>query len=140
MIEQLIPLREIHCYFGTDTMGRNFVAGRSGSGKSTVLRGITFSQQLLYIGEEHLKHYFFPMTCSELVELLEGNELIKGIVLDFPLITEKLTDFKDYKWNTKIWYSLQLNRKGDFNNKDIVDYRIPRPYVNMEKLKNTLEV
>ena len=138
MIEQLIPLREVHCYFGTDTMGRNFVAGRSGSGKSTVLRGITFSQQLLYIGEEHLKQYTFPMTCQDLLDTLQMSGEVKGIVLDFPLITEKLTDFKDYKWNTKIWYSLQLNRKGDFNNKDIVDYRIPKPYINMDKYINKL--
>ena len=135
MIEQLIPLREIHCYFGTDTMGRNFVAGKSGSGKSTVLRGITFSQQLFYIGEEHLKHFTFPMTCQDLLDTLQMSGEVKGIVLDFPSISEKLTDFKDYKWNIKIWYSLQLNRKGDFNNKDIIDYRIPRPYVNTEKLQ-----
>lgn len=54
MMEQLVPLIEVHCYIGEDKMGRWFVAGKQGNGVSIVLKGIASHSNILYIGEENL--------------------------------------------------------------------------------------
>lgn len=126
MLETIIPLKEIKCYMGTDVMRRNYVAGKSGSGVSTVLKGIAVSQDLRYIGEENLKNFNFPMTCQDLLNTLQMSGEVKGIVLDFPLITRCLTDFKNTEWNIPIWYSVQLRADGTFSQSSIDTYRLGR--------------
>lgn len=124
MLETVIPLKEIKCYMGTDTMRRNYVAGKAGSGVSTVLKGIAVSQRLHYIGEENLKSYTFPMTCEELLDTIQMSGEVNGIVFDFPLITHCLTDFRNYIWNIPVWYSIQLKADGTFNQSSIDTYRL----------------
>lgn len=116
--------RKLELYQGTDQMGRGFVAGKSGSGKSMCLKGIAVTNDYRYIGEEHLQAFTFPMTCQDLLDTLKSSGDVNGIVLDFPRIQEKLIDFQDYKWNIPVWYSLQLKRDGSFRFEDVTTYKL----------------
>lgn len=123
-METITRTRKLELYQGIDQMGRGFVAGKSGSGKSMCLKGIAVTNDYRYIGEEHLQAFTFPMTCQELLDALKLSGEVNGIVLDFPMVTEKLIDFQDYKWNIPVWYSLQLKRDSSFRFDDIVTYKL----------------
>lgn len=107
------PIKEIHCYFGTDTMGRNFVAGKTGSGKSLVLRGIASKYNFYYIDGTMTvsKH---KVTCEQFIQDLKLTENVKGIVFDLETYETQnlLTDFESYEWNIPVWYALRLNSEG----------------------------
>lgn len=107
------PVKEIHCYFGTDTIGRNFVAGKTGSGKSLLLRGIASKHGFYYIDGTMTvgKH---KVTCEQFMQDLKLVGNVKGIVFDLETyeIQDLLTDFESYKWNIPIWYALRLNSEG----------------------------
>jgi len=107
------PLKEIHCYFGTDLMERNFVAGKTGSGKSLILRGIASKYDFYYI-DGTMRVYNHKVTCGQFMQDLKLVGNVKGIVFDLETyeIQDLLTDFESYKWNIPIWYALQLNSEG----------------------------
>ena len=123
-METIARTRKLELYQGTDQVGRGFVAGKSCSGKSMCLKGIAVTNDYRYIGEEHLQFFTFPMTCQDLQDTLKLSGEVKGIILDFPQITDKLTDFQDYKWDIPVWYSLQLKRDGSFRFEDITKYKL----------------
>ena len=123
-METIARTRKLELYQGTDQMGRGFVAGKSCTGKSMCLKGIAVTNDYRYIGEESTQFFTFPMTCQELLDTLSLSGDVKGIILDFPQITEKLTDFQDYKWNIPVWYSLQLKRDGSLRFDDVVTYNL----------------
>ena len=123
-METTIRTRKLELYQGTDQMGRGFVAGKSGTGKSMCLKGIAVTYDYRYIGEESIQFFTFPMTCQELLDTLSLSGDVKGIILDFPQITEKLIDFQDYKWNIPVWYSLQLKRDGSLWFADVTTYKL----------------
>lgn len=116
--------RKLELYQGIDQMGRGFIAGKTSTGKSMCLKGIAVTNDYRYIGEGHLQAFKFPMTCQDLLYILSLSEDVNGIVLDFPQIAEKLTDFRDYKWNIPVWYSLQLKTDGSFRFDDIITCKI----------------
>ena len=123
-METIARTRKLELYQGTDQMGRGFIAGKTCSGKSMCLKGIAVTNDYRYIGEEHTQFFTYPMTCQELVDTLKFNGDVNGIILDFPMIHEKLIDFKDYKWNIPVWYSIQLNRAGNVRSEDIIKYKL----------------
>lgn len=116
--------RKLELYQGIDQMGRGFIAGKTGTSKSMCLKGIAVTNDYRYIGEENIQAFTFPMTCQDLLDTLSLNGYVNGIVLDFPLVIERLTDFQDYKWNIPVWYSLQLKTDGSFRFDDIIGYKI----------------
>ena len=120
-------------------MRRNYVAGKAGSGVSTVLKGIAASRDFYYVGEEDLKGGTFPMTCQELIDTIQMTRRIKGIVLDFPLAHEKLTDFKNYEWNIPVWYSVQLRADGTFSESSFHNYRLGRIMIDTSRFKDMVE-
>lgn len=123
-METITRTRKLELYQGTDQMRRGFIAGKSGTGKSMCLKGIAVTNDYRYIGEENIQSFTFPMTCQDLLDTLSLNGYVNGIVLDFPRIIERLTDFQDYKWNIPVWYSLQLKTDGSFRFDDIIAYKI----------------
>ena len=123
-METIARTRKLELYQGTDQMGRGFIAGKSCSGKSMCLKGIAVTNDYRYIGEEHTQFFTYPMTCQELVDTLKFNGDVNGIILDFPMIHEKLIDFQDYKWNIPVSYSIQLNRDGNVRSEDIIKYKL----------------
>ena len=116
--------RKLELYQGIDQMGRGFIAGKTCSGKSMCLKGIAVTNDYRYIGEEHTQFFTYPMTCQDLLDTLKFNGDVNGIILDFPMIHEKLIDFQDYKWNIPVWYSIQLNRAGNVRSEDIIKYKL----------------
>ena len=123
-METITRTRKLELYQGTDQMGRGFIAGKTSTGKSMCLKGIAVTYDYRYIGEEHLQIFTFPMTCQDLLNTLKSSGDVSGIVLDFPMVHEKLTDFQDYKWNIPVWYSIQLKRDGSFRFDDIINYKL----------------
>ena len=123
-METLTRTRKLELYQGTDQMGRGFIAGKTCSGKSMCLKGIAVTNDYRYIGEENTQFFTFPMTCQELLNTLKSSGDVNGIILDFPMIHEKLIDFQDYKWNIPVWYSIQLNRAGNVRSEDIIKYKL----------------
>lgn len=123
-METITRTRKLELYQGIDQMSRGFIAGKTGTSKSMCLKGIAVTNNYRYIGEEQLRAFTFPMTCQDLLNTLKSSGDVNGIVLDFPRIAEKLTDFQDYKWNTPVWYSLQLKRDGSFRFEDITNYKL----------------
>ena len=123
-METIARTRKLELYQGTDQMGRGFIAGKTCSGKSMCLKGIAVTNDYRYIGEEHTQFFTYPMTCQDLLDTLKFNGDVNGIILDFPMIHEKLIDFKDYKWNIPVWYSIQLNRAGNVSSEDIIKYKL----------------
>ena len=123
-METITITRKLELYQGIDQMGRGFIAGKTCTGKSICLKGIAVTNDYRYIGEEHLQSFTFPMTCQDLLDTLKFNGEVNGIVLDFPRVQEKLTDFQNYKWNIPVWYSLQLKRDGSFRFDDITNYKL----------------
>ena len=123
-METITRTRKLELYQGIDQMSRGFIAGKTGTGKSMCLKGIAVTNDYRYIGEEHLQAFTFPMTCQDLLDTLKSSGDVNGIILDFPMVQEKLIDFQDYKWNIPVWYSLQLNRDGFFRFDDIITYEL----------------
>ena len=123
-METITRTRKLELYQGIDQMSRGFIAGKTGTGKSMCLKGIAVTNDYRYIGEEHLQAFTFPMTCQDLLDTLKSSGNVNGIILDFPMVQEKLIDFQDYKWNIPVWYSLQLNRDGSFRFDDIITYEL----------------
>jgi len=123
-METITRTRKLELYQGTDQMSRGFIAGKTSTGKSMCLKGIAVTNDYRYIGEEHLQFFTFPMTCQDLLDTLSSSGNVNGIVLDFPMVHEKLIDFQDYKWNIPVWYSIQLNRAGNIRSEDIIKYKI----------------
>ena len=123
-METITRTRKLEWYQGTDQMGRGFVAGKCGSGKSMCLKGIAVTNDYSYIGEANTQFFTFPMICQDLLNTLKSSGDVNGIILDFPMVHEKLTDFQDYKWNIPVWYSIQLKRDGSFRFDDIVTYKL----------------
>lgn len=123
-METITRTRKLELYQGIDQMGRGFIAGKTCTGKSMCLKGIAVTNDYRYIGEEHLQSFTFPMTCQDLLNTLKSSGEVNGIVLDFPMVHEKLTDFQDYKLNIPVWYSIQLKRDGSFRFDDIVTYKL----------------
>ena len=123
-METITRTRKLELYQGTDQMGRGFIAGKTCSGKSMCLKGIAVTNDYRYIGEENTQFFTFPMTCQELLNTLKSSGDVNGIILDFPMIHEKLIDFQDYKWNIPVWYSIQLNRAGNVRSEDIIKYKL----------------
>lgn len=111
-MKRITRTRKLELYQGIDQMGRGFIAGKTSTGKSMYLKGIAITNNYRYIGEEHLHALTSPMTCQDLLNTLKSSGDVNGIILDFPIIHEKLADFQDYKWNIPVWYSLQLKRDG----------------------------
>ena len=123
-METITRTRKLELYQGTDQMNRGFIAGKSCSGKSMYLKGIAITNDYRYIGEENIQLCTFPMTCQELLDTLSLSGGVKGIILDFPQITEKLTDFQYYKWDIPVWYSIQLKRDGSLRFEDVTTYKL----------------
>lgn len=123
-METITRIRKLELYQGTDQMGRGFVAGKSGSGKSMFLKGIAVANWYRYFGEESCLLFDFPITCQQLLDSLKTEKDVRGIIFDFPQVADKLTDFQDYKWNIPVWYSLQLKRDGSFRFDDITNYKL----------------
>ena len=123
-METITRTRKLELYQGIDQMSRGFIAGKTGTGKSMCLKGIAVTNDYRYIGEERLQAFTFPMTCQDLLNTLKLSGDVNGIILDFPMVHEKLIDFQDYKWNIPVWYSLQLNRDGSFRFDDIITYKL----------------
>lgn len=126
-METITRTRKLELYQGTDTMGRHFVAGRTGSGKSMFLMGIAARHEYLYLNNEMPSLFPNPMSCEELLNCYKpSHEEHKGIVLDCTdwWLKNMLTDFFDYKWNIPVWYSIQLNRDGIVRSEDIIKYRL----------------
>lgn len=123
-METITRTRKLELYQGTDQMGRGFIAGKTGTSKSMCLKGIAVTNNYRYIGEEQLQAFTFPMTCQDLLNTLKSTGDVNGIVLDFPMVHEKLTDFQDYKWNIPVWHSIQLKRDGSFRFEDITTYNL----------------
>ena len=113
-----IPLSKIECFFGTDVYKRHFVAGRCGSGKTMVLMGIAQRLDYQYLNNEMQPINDERLSCDSLIKSFDKN--IKGIVLDCThfWFRENLIDFKTYKWNIPIWYSVQLNPYNSINQVD----------------------
>ena len=123
-METITRTRKLELYQGTDQMGRGFVAGKTGSGKSMFLMGLAVTNDYRYIGEANTQFFTFPMTCQDLLDTLKFKGDVNGIILDFTMVHEKLIDFQDYKWNIPVWYSLQLKRDGSFRFEDITNYKL----------------
>lgn len=123
-METITRTRKLELYQGIDQMGRGFIAGKTCTGKSMCLKGIAVTNDYRYIGEENIQFFTFPMTCQELLDTLSLSGDVEGIILDFPQIMEKLTDFQDYKWNIPVWYSLHLKRDGSFRFEDVTIYKL----------------
>ena len=123
-METIARTRKLELYQGIDQMGRGFIAGRTCTSKSMCLKGIAVTNDYRYIGEENTQFFTFPMTCQDLLNTLKSSGDVNGIILDFPMIHEKLIDFQDYKWNIPVWYSIQLNRAGNVRSEDIIKYRL----------------
>ena len=123
-METIARTRKLELYQGIDQMSRGFIAGKTCTGKSMCLKGIAVTNDYRYIGEENIQAFTFPMTCQELLDTLSLSGDVNGIILDFPMILERLTDFQDYKWNIPVWYSLQLKRDGSFRFEDIITYKL----------------
>lgn len=123
-METITRTRKLELYQGTDPMGRHFVAGKCGSGKSMFLKGIAVANWYSYFGEESCLLFDFPITCQQLLDSLKTEKDVRGIILDFPRVAEKLTDFQDYKWDIPVWYSIQLNRDGNIKSEDIIKYKL----------------
>lgn len=123
-METITRTRKLELYQGTDQMGRNFIAGKTGTGKSMFLMGIAARNDYRYIGEENTPFFTFPMTCQDLLDILKFKGDVNGIILDFPTVHEKLIDFQYHKWNIPVWYSLQLKRDGSFRFDDIITYKL----------------
>ena len=126
-METITRTRKLELYQGIDQMGRGFVAGKSGSGKSMFLMGIAARHEYLYLNNEMKSLFPYPMSCEELLNYYKpSNEEHKGIVFDCTdwWLKNMLTDFFDYKWNIPVWYSIQLNRDGIVRSEDIIKYRL----------------
>ena len=126
-METIARTRKLELYQGTDQMGRGFVAGKSGSGKSMFLMGIAARNQYLYLNNEMKSLFPNPMSCEELLIYYKpSHEEHKGIVFDCTdwWLKNMLTDFFDYKWNIPVWYSIQLNRAGNVRSEDIIKYKL----------------
>ena len=123
-METITRTRKLELYQGTDQMSRGFIAGKTSTGKSMCLKGIAVTNDYRYIGEENIQSFIFPMTCQDLLNTLKLSGDVNGIILDFPMVHEKLTDFQNYKWNIPVWYSLQLKRDGSFRFDDIITYKL----------------
>ena len=126
-METIARTRKLELYQGTDQMGRGFVAGKSGSGKSMFLMGIAARNEYLYLNNEMKSLFPNPMSCEELLNYYKpSHEEHKGIVFDCTdwWLKNMLTDFFEYKWNIPVWYSLQLKRDGSFRFEDITNYKL----------------
>ena len=126
-METIARTRKLELYQGTDQMGRGFVAGKSGSGKSMFLMGIAARNEYLYLNNEMKSLFPNPMSCEELLTYYKpSHEEHKGIVFDCTdwWLKNMLTDFFDYKWNIPVWYSIQLNRAGNVRSEDIIKYKL----------------
>ena len=126
-METITRTRKLELYQGTDQMGRGFVAGKSGSGKSIFLMGIAARNEYLYLNNEMKSLFPNPMSCEELLNYYKpSHEEHKGIVFDCTdwWLKNMLTDFFEYKWNIPVWYSIQLNRAGNIGMEDIIKYKL----------------
>ena len=126
-METLTRTRKLELCQGTDQMGRGFVAGKSGSGKSIFLMGLAVRNEYLYLNNEMKSLFPNPMSCEELLNYYKpSHEEHKGIVFDCTdwWLKNMLTDFFEYKWNIPVWYSIQLNRAGNVRSEDIIKYRL----------------
>ena len=126
-METITRTRKLELYQGIDQMGRGFVAGKSGSGKSIFLMGIAARNEYLYLNNEMKSLFPNPMSCEELLNYYKpSHEEHKGIVFDCTdwWLKNMLTDFFEYKWNIPVWYSIQLNRGGNVRSEDIIKYRL----------------
>ena len=66
-METITRTRKIELYQGTDQMGRDFIAGKSCSGKSMFLMGIAARNEYLYLNNEMKSLFPNPMSCEELL-------------------------------------------------------------------------
>ena len=126
-METITRTRKLELYQGIDQMGRGFIAGKSGSGKSMFLMGIAARNEYLYLNNEMKSLFPNPMSCEDLLNYYKpSHEEHKGIVFDCTdwWLKNMLTDFFEYKWNIPVWYSIQLNRNGIVRSEDIIKYRL----------------
>ena len=126
-METITRIRKLELYQGTDQMGRGFIAGRTGSGKSMFLMGLAARHEYLYLNNEMASLFPNAMSCEELLNYYKpSHEEHKGIVFDCTdwWLKNMLTDFFEYKWNIPVWYSLQLKRDGSFRFDDITNYKL----------------
>ena len=126
-METIARTRKLELYQGIDQMGRGFIAGKSGSGKSMFLMGIAARNEYLYLNNEMKSLFPNPMSCEELLTYYKpSHEEHKGIVFDCTdwWLKNMLTDFFEYKWNIPVWYSIQLNRAGNVRSEDIIKYKL----------------
>lgn len=119
--------RKMTTWVGTDSMGRNFVAGGAGSGKSAILKGIAYKFNYPYFTDEEKPWNLKPMTCQEFINLMFDSNVpssvIGGIVLDCD-VKKHLTDFHTYKWDFPVYYRIQTNRMGKINFKDFAYFKL----------------
>ena len=97
-METVARTRKLELYQGTDQMGRGFVAGKTGSGKSMFLMGIAARNEYLYLNNEMKSLFPNPMSCEELLTYYKpSHEEHKGIVFDCTdwWLKNMLTDFFD---------------------------------------------
>ena len=126
-METITRTRKLELYQGIDQMGRGFIAGKSGSGKSMFLMGIAARNEYLYLNNEMKSLFPNPMSCEDLLNYYKpSHEEHKGIVFDCTdwWLKNMLTDFFEYKWNIPVWYSIQLNRAGNVRSEDIIKYKL----------------
>ena len=126
-METITRTRKLELYQGIDQMGRNFIAGKTGTGKSMFLMGLAARNEYLYLNNEMKSLFPNPMSCEELLNYYKpSHEEHKGIVLDCTAwwLNNMLTDFFEYKWNIPVWYSIQLNRAGNIGMEDIIKYKL----------------
>ena len=82
-METITRTRKLELYQGIDQMGRGFIAGKSGSGKSMFLMGIAARNEYLYLNNEMKSLFPNPMSCEELLNYYKpSHEEHKGIVFD----------------------------------------------------------
>lgn len=126
-METITRTRKIELYQGIDQMGRNFVAGKTGAGKSMFLMGLAARNEYLYLNNEMQVLFPNPMSCEELSNYYKpSHEEHKGIVFDCTdwWLRSMITDFFEYKWNIPVWYSIQLKGDGSFRFEDITNYKL----------------
>ena len=65
-METITRTRKLELYRGIDQMGRNFIAGKTGAGKSMFLMGLAAINEYLYLNNEMQVLFPNPMSCEEL--------------------------------------------------------------------------